>query len=161
MKTSWEPRATTKHLISSWRFPLVSINISIDRFHMSIFMSTFNNYVVVKTILACFSWMIKKKKSQFLYFFFFFLSEKLLKGTLSTGLRAKHHLEMTTAIALISTNSSGATGTGQPPLCWRLTFLYLNEPSAAPIPPVCFKMLFFVQRVLSIMKVLCISYLRF
>lgn len=52
------------------------------------------------------------------------VSEKPWRDTLYTGLRAKHHLEMTTAIAPISTSSSGATGTGEPCLL-ILTSSYL------------------------------------
>lgn len=43
----------------------------------------------------------------------FLFLKKLWRDTLCTGLRAKLHSEMTTAIALISTSSSGATGTGE------------------------------------------------
>lgn len=41
------------------------------------------------------------------------VSEKLWRDTLYTGLRAKPHSEMTTAIAPISMSSSGAIGTGE------------------------------------------------
>lgn len=50
------------------------------------------------------------------------VSEKLWRDILSTGSRAKHRLEMTTATALISTISSGATVTGEPSASSHLVF---------------------------------------
>lgn len=66
------------------------------------------------------------------------VSIKLWRDTLSTGLRARHHLGTTRAIAPISTNSFGATGTGEP-VCFCFHLLYLNEPHivSSPSPPVC------------------------
>lgn len=56
------------------------------------------------------------------YFLCVSVSEKLWRDISSTGSRAKHRLEMTTATALISMNSSGATVTGEPSACSRLVF---------------------------------------
>lgn len=73
------------------------------------------------------------------------VSEKLWRDTLYTGLRAKPHSEMTTAIAPISMSSSGAIGTGECSLRVLTPSLplfympYINEPYNAitPVFPIC------------------------
>lgn len=134
MKPNWELWATTKHLISSWRFPLVSIYILVYLKQLLVYLGCLVSRRVMHLSKCVFldfgEWLGKKNQRKchmsllefacvaFLSLIFWRLhcisvSEKPWRDTSYTGLRARPHSATTTVIAPISMNSSGATGTGQ------------------------------------------------